>query len=37
VLLSSFLCNGCDDSAAHGGRSLPVLTAQDLHHITGLN
>src|SRR5690606_29270437 len=24
------LCNGSDDSAAHGGRSLPVLTAQDL-------
>ena len=31
------LCNGSDDSAAHGGRSLPVPAAQDLHHITGLH
>ena len=26
------LCNGSDDRAAHGGRSLPVLAAEDLHH-----
>ncbi len=33
VLLSSCPCNGSDDSAAHGGRSLPGLPPQDLHHI----
>jgi len=26
------LCDGSDDRAAHDGRSLPVLAAEDLHH-----
>jgi hypothetical protein len=37
VLLSSFPCNGSNDCAAHGGRLLPGLRLQDLHHTTGLN